>query len=89
MVRCKVLDKSLDVITGERQQQYGSPEDVFRRVAELWSTYLDTGVSPEDVCHMMTLLKIARMRSGEPHADNYIDSIGYQALAAEIAGVDA
>jgi len=46
-------------------------------------------ITPEDVCHLMTLLKIGRMQHGNQNADDYIDAIGYQALAAELAGVNS
>jgi hypothetical protein len=41
MTRESVLDKAKSVITGEREQQYGSPEDNFKIIAALWDAYLD------------------------------------------------
>jgi hypothetical protein len=34
---------------------------------------------------MMALLKIARIATGEPKADNYVDLAGYAVCAGEIA----
>ena len=37
-----------------------------------------------DSCHMMSLLKIARLRNG-PHRDSSVDGAGYMALGAEMS----
>ena len=88
MIRKEVLDKALDITTGGRQEMHGDPSDTFNHIAELWTAYLGTGVDSEDVCHMMTLLKIGRMRYGKLNADDYVDAIGYQSIAAELAGAN-
>ena len=91
--RGKCLLDALNAINS-RFDVYGEPEDCFSLIANLWSAYLtaDTvfdGVSvvltPHDVACMMALFKIARMKTGEPHDDNYIDACGYLSLAADIA----
>jgi len=85
-MRKQILQEAIEITTGERQQVYGNPHDTFRLIAQMWSAYLETPVSEVDVCHMMTLLKIARAQSGQGfHADNFVDACGYQAIAAEIA----
>jgi len=89
MTRKAVLEKAIEITTGIRQQQHGNPDDVFGRVAMLWSAYTCIDIKAEDVCHMMTLLKMARMEQGETNPDDYVDAIGYEALAAELAGVNA
>lgn len=83
--RARVLDKARDIVNGEREGQYGSPEDSFKTIADLWSAYLHKEVTPCDVAQMMILLKIARCRTGVYKDDNYIDICGYAACAAEIA----
>ena len=44
--RGAVLDEAKAVINGERQNQYGNPEDSFRLIAAFWSSYLGIAVSP-------------------------------------------
>jgi len=88
MTRKAVLEQALKLTTGTREQTHGRPEDSFATIAALWSAYMGQPVTPEDVCHLMTLLKIGRMQHGQQNADDYIDAIGYQALAAELAGVN-
>jgi len=88
MTRKAVLEQAMRLTTGNRERSHGRPEDSFATIAALWSAYMGQQVTPEDVCHLMTLLKIGRMQHGEQNADDYIDAIGYQALAAELAGVN-
>lgn len=85
MTRSDILTIAEKVITGERQDMYGQPEDSFSQIASLWSAYLGVKVSREDAAHMMILLKIARTKGQEYHVDNYVDICGYAALAAEMA----
>ena len=91
--REKVLKEALNCVNGEREKQYGSPEDNFRRIADLWSVYLTSlfedekivvDIDPIDVAKMMVLFKIARSNGDEDKLDNYIDILGYGACAAEI-----
>ena len=82
--RSEVLAIAGELINGERQAHYGTPQDNFGTTAEMWAAYLGRDISPADVCHMMALLKIARLKRG-PHRDSSIDACGYMALGAEVA----
>ena len=84
MTRDEILDKAKDMINGQRQQDYGSPEENFSTIAKLWTEYTITVISPVDVCCMMLLLKIARVKNGTGTADCFIDMAGYAALAGEL-----
>lgn len=84
-IRAEILDAAKAIVTGEREKQYGSPEDNFSVVARFWSTYAGREFTPVDVAMMMTLLKVARIKTGHYKADSYIDACGYLACAAEIA----
>ncbi len=83
MNRKETLDTAAFAVTGERQEDYGSPEDNFRRIAYLWGSYLDHGIDTSDVAAMMVLLKIARIRSSPDHMDSWVDIAGYAACGAE------
>ncbi len=91
-----LLDEAKQIITGDRQDAYGSPEDSFYLIAQLWDAYLSahprdkktlgkemSQIEPIDVARMMTLLKIARMVCGQDKRDNYADAAGYLAIAAD------
>jgi hypothetical protein len=50
----------------------------------MWTAYLGHPVTAADVCNMMVLLKVARLRNG-PHRDSNVDGAGYMALGAEMS----
>ena len=81
--RGQVLLEARNTINGERQDQYGNPEDCFTMIATYWNTYLDSKESPvitaSDVAMMQVLLKIARQANAHKH-DNLVDICGYTAL---------
>lgn len=94
MTRAETLKAAAQCVTQDREQTYGSPEDNFDTIAHFWMIFLNRRcaagneeiiITPDDVAIMMALLKIARIATGEPKADNYIDLAGYAACAAEIA----
>lgn len=86
ITRAEILDAAKKIVTGDREKQYGKPEDNFAVIAEFWTTYIGHTISSEDVAIMMALLKIARIRSGNYKTDSFVDGVGYLSLAAEIAG---
>ena len=84
------LDQAKQVICGERQDTYGSPEDSFKIIAKYWTIYmanrpsdLDAPITPADVAHMMILFKMARVQGQRPSRDNYVDIAGYVSIAAD------
>ena len=79
-----ILSKAESIINGERQGTYGDAEDSFQTIADMWSAYLNTEISSEDVANMMILMKVARNSSGVYKDDNWIDICGYAALGGEI-----
>ena len=92
-IRAWVLDKARAAVMGERQNNYGNPEDNFARIAELWSAYLrNYGVTHKlqshDVSLMLDLMKTARLQNMPGHADSWIDKAGYAACGAEVSGVE-
>ncbi len=82
--RTVVLETAANLINGDRQNTYGTPQENFGAVARMWSAYLGQDVAASDVCHLMALLKIARLRNG-PHEDSSVDGCGYLALGAEVS----
>lgn len=83
-VRAQVLAQATDAVCGNREQDYGTPENNFSMIAELWSVYLGKDVSAQDVAMMMVLLKTARIKSGTATEDSFVDIAGYAACGAEI-----
>jgi len=85
MTRAETLDKAKQCVCGQRENEYGSPEDNFKAIAKLWSAYKNVDFSANDVAMMMALLKIARIRTGTATEDSFVDLAGYAACGAEIA----
>lgn len=88
MTRPEILDKAKSCVCGDREQDYGSPESNFGKIAEFWATYLGYPVTAKDVAAMLALLKIARIASGHAKDDNWIDLAGYAACGGEIEAVE-
>lgn len=86
--RTEILDAAKRCICGDREQDYGSPEDSFGTIAGLWNAYLGASLVAEidakDVAAMLALLKIARIASGHAKEDNWVDLAGYAACGGEI-----
>ena len=94
-IRADVLDTAKGYVLKDRNSTYGSPEDNFRRIAELWNAYLkirpvDAGapITSIDVAQMMLLMKVARLAHNPTHKDSWVDAAGYAACGAGIALAD-
>lgn len=96
MTRKQILAEDEKCVCGQREEDYGTPEDSFRVIGELWETYIKSKcvsdpergvcIQPEDVACMMALLKIARIAAGHGKADNWVDLAGYAACGGELEG---
>lgn len=96
--RKDILDAALRCVNGDRDQQYGSPENSFSLIAKFWMNYLngsgavtekaDLYISSKDVAAMLSLLKIARIAGGKAKDDNWIDLAGYAACGGELDSQD-
>ena len=88
MKRKEVLQQADKCVNGEREQDYGTPEQNFQIIADLWSVYKCVSFSPVDVAMMMSLLKIARIKSGGGTGDSFVDLAGYAACGGELAELE-
>ena len=88
--RGTILLDAFQIINGERNDQYGRPEDSFDAIANFWSAYLqgkrhcECVLTARNVAEMMALMKVARMITGAGSLDSYIDCAGYIGLAADM-----
>lgn len=85
--RTRTLSDAIDLINGEREGNYGTPQESFNRIAAIWSIILQTPIRPDQVALCMAGLKMARLVKG-PHYDSYVDGSGYLAIAAELSQED-
>jgi hypothetical protein len=88
MTRAEILEAAKGCVTGQRPEDYGSPEDSFGMIGKLWTAYLEHPVSSMDAAVMMGLLKIARIQGNRSTQDSFVDLAGYAACAGEIATED-
>lgn len=85
-----ILLQATRCVCGDRDQDYGSPENSLSAIASLWADYIKAkyGVSAPltgvDASAMMVLFKIARVATGHGKADNWVDAAGYAACGGEI-----
>ena len=90
MNRAEFLKEAEKCVCQDREQSYGSPENNFKVIADMWNLYLSNKykaecvITAEDVAIMMAELKIARLTTGSFKIDSYVDCIGYMACAGEI-----
>lgn len=84
MQRSDILEAARVCVCGEREQDYGTPEDSFALIGRLWTAYTGVPFTPKDVAMCMALLKIARIKNGDK-PDSFIDLAGYAACAGEIS----
>lgn len=85
MKRKEILDKAAEMVCGHREQDYGTPEDNFTKIAALWSAWLGIEVTAIDVAMMMVMFKAARIKTGTMTEDSFVDGAGYFACGGEIA----
>lgn len=95
MNKKEVLEAAIRIVTGEREQDYGKPEDNFKTIAEIWTAVLrrkgrlakDQSIDEHDVALCMVGVKLAR-EAKEHKPDNCTDGAGYFACAADVLGND-
>lgn len=95
--RREVLQAAERCVCGDRDQDYGGPEDSFALIASLWEPIIrarcvsagaDVDVDAVTVALLMAELKIARAATNTGHMDSWIDLAGYAACGGEIAKHD-
>lgn len=85
----EILDEARS-IRGDRGAIYGHPYINHKRIAALWSAYLDFPITPDQVAICMALLKVSRLAETPGHRgkDGYVDGVAYLSLAAQLATTD-
>ena len=88
-LRVEALREAARIISGERNKQYGNPENNFERTAKIWSVILGIEITNEDVAMMMVGLKVARYASKSGfQPDTWVDIAGYAACGYEVGNLE-
>jgi hypothetical protein len=82
--REEILYRAAELITRDRQDDYGSAEENFTNIAAGWSIILGHEVKPHQVALCMDWLKTARLISQPTHEDSWTDKAGYTGLGWEL-----
>ena len=77
------LEKTIEIISGDRHMDYGDKTINHQNIADLWSTFLGHKVTAQQAAICMLLVKVARLTHRRTE-DCYIDMAGYAAIAGEI-----
>ena len=92
-IRKQVLTSADAAVNGSRDVAYGTPENNFRRIANLWNAHMlnrgflvlgSESISEGDVAIMLGLVKDGRLAGNMSHMDSWIDKAGYAACGAEV-----
>ena len=89
--------RAADLISGGRAHVHGDFRKNHANIAASWSWYLQARfagarviqLTAHDAALMLELFKIARTLTGAHNPDDYVDAIGYAAIAGGIAEQDA
>lgn len=71
-----ILDTAKSLVTGDRQAQYGPPDQDFARTAGMWSALKGVEFKPWEVAAFMICLKLSRQKH-QRKPDNWVDAAGY------------
>ena len=83
----KLLNEVINTIHS-RGAVYGHPYYNHKRIADLWSAYLDYPIQPHEAALCMALVKVSRLAETPSHEDSITDFISYGALFKTILEVE-
>ena len=78
------MDEAKRLTATDRQDIYGDPYINHKRIADLWSVYLEKEISASQVALCLCLVKVARLIQTPNHEDSIIDLAAYTAIYGEI-----
>jgi hypothetical protein len=83
--RQECLEEAARIISGDRDAQYGGPEDNFARIAKIWSVLFEREFTSEEVAMALVGVKLARFVSKYGfQPDTWIDIAGYAGCGYEV-----
>ena len=92
MKRDEILDKSKELINGQRAKDYGDAFENHSRIANGWNIIMNGALishgylTEQHVILMMDWVKTARLLQTISHEDSWLDKVGYSALGGEFSG---
>ena len=95
--RTEILNMANTIVSHDRNDNYGPPENNFHTISIFWTAYLRSRLlldpadelCSKDVAAMMALMKVSRIASGKEKTDNWVDLAGYAACGGEVESREA
>lgn len=84
MNRGEILAEADRLTHGDRNKNYGTPLVNHQRIAQLWSVWLETEITPAQAAMCLALVKVARLIETPDHEDSPVDLAAYAAIYGEI-----
>lgn len=90
--RVEMLAEAMDLTWGARDKEYGPPAINLRAAGDLKATmrkHIVRDIGPAELEALdMVLTKLARIITGTPKRDSYVDLAAFAAIAGEVAERD-
>lgn len=79
-----ILLEAYEITGGDRQNDYGTPEENWGRISRIASAMCEMDLSPEVCTKVLIACKLARMITSPKKRDNYVDLAGYAHVLWEV-----
>jgi hypothetical protein len=83
MTKIEVLSRAAELVSGDRELQYGDSTQNLKTLAELWRSLIGIDLESAQVALMLAALKLMRLAHDHTHTDSWVDLAGYAAIGAE------
>lgn len=85
MNKSEVLDQAKVLINGKRSEEYGTAQQNFQRIADIWSVIFGHKVTSTQVAMCMIGTKLTRLIQTSDHPDSWVDIAGYAGCGGEVS----
>lgn len=79
-----ILTEAAEAVLDGRVEEYGKATTNWKKIAALWSAYLNRPIDPEQAADMMILVKLGRKQTGARSSSDHNRDVAGYALIAEI-----
>lgn len=89
VTRGNILEEANHIVGGDRQNDYGTPEENWNRISNIASAMCEMDLTPEVCVKVLIATKLARTITSPLKRDNYVDLAGYAHILHRVAGEKA
>jgi hypothetical protein len=84
-----INEEARDKVYGDRADEYGDAKEYMTMAASLWSSYSGAKLNVTDVCVMLAMLKMTRLKFNPNHRDSKVDICGYMEVSEKAKAAKA